>query len=714
MKNLNEEIERIKSLFGNNRIYGNLINGNKELINEQGVGKKLAKILSGSDEISKNLTKVLRDIDPIRATKFATTEFKTFDDLLDHLNDYDDIWRKILKPKDFDYLNDILNDFSRLSAKGTLKDVIKKNNITKGDFMSSIPQEGGMFEIIYDLWDDVIEGKSVKSSEETVVFTKKGNEVIVHKVDSNGDVVSTQKIDNQGNKIEDKTYSKEDAKTEVEDYFSGKSGGSSSGTKEIEIDPKSKDDVIKGEILNGVDEAVDNVKGKKNITTEELEKRIEDGDILMYVDSETKQKRYVNKYEIYEFIYDESTDTWEKKVIQSKNTEGSGSSGGSSGGNNKSNFFDTLKTGGNAAAQFFRWTMPTVSEGVRLAFGWVPFVRNQYGGWIQGSRFAAGSNRFTLVPLKDIEGGFAEFKRRGGQVVEVLPRLIIEQVFLITLNEVYKTYERGGLPSEEGVVSTALADYPQSYFYKYHPLTIISQSLVSLYGDLTNSKEIAYTVCRKKLEKIMPPEQVTNSKELKECKDKVDKFFNSVEEMKKSLENIKGKYNYDSWDDQKKKDFCEDKDNKKTELYKDLDLLIEKSRNIEKTMDETIPNDATKGAGFVRKIISALNFFLPSDLPNVPEIDGIKSKIIPKLESEGEILSPTKLEKIKSDLETKCVDYLNNLDNQNIPDYVEPSSVSDSTDNPNQNNNQNNDQNKIQIIGKINIEIKAESIELVS
>ena len=115
---LNEEINRMKSLFNNSRVHGNLNESN--LLTEQGVGKKLMKALS-------NVAVVLKGFDPKLLTNFLETEIRNYDDLSRHLNQYDSLWRKIIpSTKDFDYVKDMASELSRIQSKNTLNQLDEK------------------------------------------------------------------------------------------------------------------------------------------------------------------------------------------------------------------------------------------------------------------------------------------------------------------------------------------------------------------------------------------------------------------------------------------------------------------------------------------------------------------------------------------------------------------------------------------------------------
>jgi hypothetical protein len=87
MKNLNEEINRIKSLFTEERLYGNI--GTPKILNEQ-LKKVLYTILSGGGTSLKNF-------DPKILTNFLEVELKSYGDIVKHLDDFDVIWKSIIK-----------------------------------------------------------------------------------------------------------------------------------------------------------------------------------------------------------------------------------------------------------------------------------------------------------------------------------------------------------------------------------------------------------------------------------------------------------------------------------------------------------------------------------------------------------------------------------------------------------------------------------------
>ncbi len=579
------------------------------------------------------------------------------------------------------------------------------------DLYNTDPKKGAMFldamgkglpievrPLFDELANASIAGKDIDDVIDTaqVVVIKKGDETTIHTIAPDGTVIKSNSIDEAGDLIEPDVKTKTNAQTDVNTKLGKdtKGTGGSKSIKEIEIDPNDNPDNIKGEILTAIEEGFEKLGGKTPTpkSIDEVIASIEDGKVLTSKTPDGKI-RIVNHVEMKEIIID--PDTYE--VLEIKNLGDkdipppkgdSPQSGGVTTKNNQSAFWDNIKKGTNAAGQFFRWTMPTVSEGVRLVSAWIPPIKRKYGGWIQGGRFSVEANRFSLIPGKKIDNDLVQWLRRGSETPELLARLGTEQLALIGIYGIYKTIERGGLPDEESWWATAFADYPESWFFKYHPLSMVTDLLVSTYEDLSSARDIAITGCRKKLEKTMDPDKITGSEEFENCKEKIDSFFGKIDDVKKSLNNIRGKYDDANWDDKKKMEFCEDKEGQKTQLYADLDNLIKSTTELEKESDRIVDTESagTGGIGFVEKIVGALNWVLPIDMPNVPDINKIKNNLLPKLEDEGQPLTPTNLKGIKKGLDDMCREYFNTKSRENEPVFgpdpeerkVKPTSSEDS------------------------------------
>jgi hypothetical protein len=91
-KTLNEEVNRIQSLFGDDRLYGNIVNENKESIQEQ-ISKRIWRALD--DATAARVTKALGADAGLLKGFSETPPPKNFDDIVNHLTKYRKIWDQI-------------------------------------------------------------------------------------------------------------------------------------------------------------------------------------------------------------------------------------------------------------------------------------------------------------------------------------------------------------------------------------------------------------------------------------------------------------------------------------------------------------------------------------------------------------------------------------------------------------------------------------------
>jgi hypothetical protein len=334
LNNLNEEINRMKSLFGDSNLYGNLISEdtNKSvLLVEQGkggIGKRIAKILSSSsDEISSSLSKALKSVDPVRATKFANTEISSFDALLRHIDDYADIWKTIIPDqRQFDNVVDTVAAFRNITGDPVklkkLQDEIAKGNITKKQFLQTLPPEGGIYEMFDDLWESSIGGKNKMEDVDDIVITKNGEQTVIHNV-KNGEVTSTKEISDDGklNKVDDPN-----AQKRVDDYYAGKTSEGGKPVKkseEIDIDPSKSDDYNKGELLKKIEEMMEELKagGGTSETIGNLQKRMKEEKKVLVRKNADGTLTEVTEIEVWELTINEKGEVIGEAKIKSEKIE---------------------------------------------------------------------------------------------------------------------------------------------------------------------------------------------------------------------------------------------------------------------------------------------------------------------------------------------------------------------------------------------------------
>tara|TARA_R110002020_G_scaffold209049_1_gene414911 strand:+ start:6010 stop:8127 length:2118 start_codon:yes stop_codon:yes gene_type:complete len=180
---LNEEINRMKSLFGESRLYGNLVDNQEEnIISEQ--YKFLQKL--------KNLGKIkLKNLEDLKVLEnFQNMKIWNFGDIIKHVDEFQGMW-KILNPKwDFDQAKLVLKDLKESVENGQIKNI--PEDVFIRDVLPVFPHKGGMYDMVYDMYL-VANGKSrlLPAAVETrIVKVNKSGDIVI----TNGKGVELQKI----------------------------------------------------------------------------------------------------------------------------------------------------------------------------------------------------------------------------------------------------------------------------------------------------------------------------------------------------------------------------------------------------------------------------------------------------------------------------------------------------------------------------------------
>ena len=662
--NLNEELKRMKSLFSEEKLYGNL--NETVLLTEQGPGRR---ILDALDSAGSSIAKAIKNVDPKLATNFLNAEIRNFDDLSRHLNDYKSLWKSM--GIDWDYANDVVLSISSWEKSGKLKNISNSDMLA---IINDLPTQGDLRGIIFDLWKES-NGLYAppKTKVQTVVVTRGvDGKNVVHKVDTDGSGnIETFSIDDGGIK-KDNNYDQNLANNEVNAYLDG-SDGSVDNTKVTtdKIDANGNPDVIKGEIIDAIEKGFENLGKKtgKDMSTDQVLKEIDGGKALMVRTADGKIK-IINTVEMIELTLDDAGNVISQKSLKTVDTTPTRSPIRDEGGNtvnpsdtdtpvtqtsvvdNKSgkkrNFASNIA---GVVGQGFRWTFPTASQGLKFVSILGP-----------GRKFYS-KPRFSFVDYIPGSGDYADFTKSGLKVFPELPvRLVAEQIALITLYESYKTYQRGGIPKDESIIVTALEDYWQSDVWKYHPIGIIPHLLVDVYEDLADLRKDAYSGCRARCEKNMSSEEVTNSECLKTCKEKVDSLFNKIDDFKNELKEFQNEYsdlnNIGEWKQQDIEDFCEDKEGKATKIRERITKLKTSIENLETEVNEQFnPNESNlENKEWMRDIVGLFKKVIPG-LPNLPTREQLMEKLLPKTTVDGQPLNIQKLTELENKLDQACADY---------------------------------------------------------
>jgi hypothetical protein len=662
--NLNEEINRMKSLFNNSRVHGNI--NESLLLTEQGIGRRIADAL---DSAGSSVAKAIKNVDPKLATNFLNSEIKNFDDLARHLNDYKSLWKSM--GINWDYANDVVVSLNSWEKSGRLKNISDSDMLA---IINDLPTQGDLRGMVFDLWKES-KGSYIppKTKSQTIVVTKGvDGQNVIHKVDTDsGGKIETYKVDDNGI-TKDNNYDQKLASDEVNAYFDGSDG--SVGTTKVttdEINSLGNPDVIKGEIIDAIEKGFDNLGKKtgKEMSQDQVLKEIDGGKVLMVKTGDGKIK-IINTVEMVELTLDESGNVINQRSLKPVDTTPTKSPIKDDSGNIiEPNDSDTPVTqtsvvdntdgkkrnfGSNIAGvvgQGFRWTFPTASQGLKIISLVGP-----------GRKFYS-KQRFSFVDYIPGSGDYADFTKGGIKATVELPaRLVAEQIALITLYEGYKTYQRGGIPKDESLIVTALEDYWQSSIWKYHPIGIIPHMLVDVYEDLADLRKDAYSGCRARCEKEMAAEEVTNSECFKNCKEKVDSLFNKIDEFKNELKEFQTEYttlnNINEWKQQDIEDFCNDKEGKATKIRERITKLKTSIENLETEVDTQF-NTGDSNIENKEWMVSVIDLFkkvIPG-LPDLPTKEQLMEKLLPKTTVDGQPLNVQKLVELENKLDQACADY---------------------------------------------------------
>lgn len=223
---LNEEMNRMKSLFGESRLYGNLVDSGKtKLITEAGPGKRFfAKNLAKAFSVS---LKSFEDLGQF--TKFLNREINSVDDMIKHVDDFPAIWKAVTRNKvDMSRVRGNLDLLKKIDKDGKFKGLSKEKALK---IVNAFPVEGGMQDMVKDMWL-VANGKSstlptVIDTRIAVIDPKSGDMIIGNRnaetgvfvgTNSNGDIVTVEKPKGEWKKGDDIEMERTDIEGEFVDF----------------------------------------------------------------------------------------------------------------------------------------------------------------------------------------------------------------------------------------------------------------------------------------------------------------------------------------------------------------------------------------------------------------------------------------------------------------------------------------------------------------
>jgi hypothetical protein len=223
-KNINEQMDRMKSLFGESRLYGNLVEDKKIVIKEQ------ARFFRKASDLFSVAFKSFDDL--ATWNKFINVEIRNIDDIIKHVDDFTDMWGIVIPNMNIPLLKDNLKAFKTVKNQGNLKNI--PEDLFYDKILESFPSKGGMRDMIYDMWLEANgmsrnlpattgEKRIVKQNPTTgemMVGTKNNQGIVVYK-DKDGDIVFTEKIDGNDDirnvEIEDVDFEEIPANSTIKD-----------------------------------------------------------------------------------------------------------------------------------------------------------------------------------------------------------------------------------------------------------------------------------------------------------------------------------------------------------------------------------------------------------------------------------------------------------------------------------------------------------------
>lgn len=261
---LNEEMNRMKSLFGESMLYGNIVD-NENIVSEQ------YRFFRNLENIFKVTLKSFDDLGNF--TKFINREIRNVDDIIKHLDEFDALWRVVLpNVKNWTGVKNNLKKLKTLRDSDSLKDIPEEIWVSK--VLPGFPEKGGMRDMVNDMWRTAngkspylpqkVETRIVKTDPNSgalVVGTKSETGVVTYK-NKDGDIVMVEKdpnvkVDDGGTNI----------KSDIEDV------------DYIEVKPDTPLDDLNGKKVAPTEE---NVKGVTDAVGEKVAEETKKGNKVVF------------------------------------------------------------------------------------------------------------------------------------------------------------------------------------------------------------------------------------------------------------------------------------------------------------------------------------------------------------------------------------------------------------------------------------------------
>ena len=576
---LNEEVNRIKTLFTEERLYGNIVDKSPIIVEQR--YKKLIKALSPASA-------VLKGLDTKRITRFTTDYFdiKSFGDALKHLEGFPTIWVKVMGNNGVNKLTSAKRAFKYIENVKAGKHTVYKNlkeipEEVIDDLTIRVTRQGGLRDQFIDLIDNARGSKStigVEDIEGLVLKNKNGVHTIHIKNKNTGkiehyklggeepkkidisvndqyaiDDVFLKRIENKKKvEAEKKRVEAEKKRVEAEknkykdsessldsDLNTKETGiGSPSKTKSDPVSTKNPNKVKK-EVLEIIDLALlkASKKSPKKITLRQLEDLIKSKNgfvIVKMKDGKTRRVDFWKEYEV------ELTTIKGEEVVTGYTLKKEGTFGGSDSktGSWVNKQIQKLNKTPTQNKKFWgdglllRYLFPQTSWFLRKVTWPIRFVNDKLKLKILPP--LGNQKRYSIAPGPPIPSKWNEVWKSAGRKGEVGVRLMAEQFFFVTAYGLYKQYERGDVINLNPF--TNWKDFYDGEIWKWQPIAMAWESASSLVSDEIFWEQLR-TECVTGCEgKGIESSKVLTSGCYKKCMKKVEDLKSSVERSRETLQ----------------------------------------------------------------------------------------------------------------------------------------------------------------------------------
>jgi len=650
LKNLNEEIARIKSLFSEERLYGNI--EEPKLVVEQ-LKKVMRDVLSA-------VGPTLKSFDPKLLTKFKNADFSSFDVVSKHLNEFDVIWEAIVKnPKKLESAKEIFNLFAGVNAgkSSKYKNVGEIPEEVFSNYLTGIPKEGGLREQFIDLWlvskNKTPETNVNPPNVSNIVF-KKGDDLIIHEKNLDSGEIVSYKVKEDGN-LETIKYDKSEASDDFIKSPEHKSSETLDGGKVTTTEPISTKNIddLEVKILDEINLAAKNVDNTpKQVTLKDLKTHMKENKGVLFFRGKDGKLHIINpdKIDTWDIILKDvdGVTTIDSIELKIKSTGG-----------------EEVKPKGWAK----KWLSSVSSQKftpLRYLFPQSSFVLKKLNWVLKTSNIADtklwDKPRFTVAPKNVGDDFINKLAKRPVRVAENIIRLGVENLFYGYVYGTVKDYQRSdSITDMTGNPIKYVQDWFNSDLIGYQPILLLFTGLSSMVNNLSfwdNLEQGCVNKCEKQgisSSKVKSSKCYLNcQKKNEELKGSYDKMLVSLEkygDLLKEIEDLKNK------GPEEMKKFCEEgKGGQREKLTTELMNI----KDTQKDINEKVKNITSDSKWFELIYTKATDKL--KDIGVMDKGGDVVGDVVGELKVGDEKFNESNIDELINKINNHCVNVINGED----------------------------------------------------